>query len=87
MSKRITQRESAQWRKRALSAEEELRKLRTKWVGDLPSWNALGRIPLKEHEYLLLLRGSVKTANSLKHAVVAVIDGEELVLFACEVQA
>ena len=77
MIKPMTRREAVKLRKRVRELEGILDKQRYTWTKEWPSYQVLCRIPGTIHSL-----ACVETARTLKHAVVVVVQGEELVFFA-----
>lgn len=63
---KMTQSAGREWRKRALAAEETLRKQRSAWKEDWPEGIVLGSVELNKSG----IWWAVKTSRRLKHAVV-----------------
>ena len=76
MSKQISQAMAREWRKRALAAEGVLNQQRSGWRAEWPSATVLGRV-----RGVPTSAAIVSTARKLGHAVVAVNDGDDLVMF------
>lgn len=85
MRKPMSQREAAEWRKRALRAEGVLHSQRHAWRGDWPDWPK--SVILSRASVNLETLIAVKTARKLNHAVVVMADGNDVLFFACEVSA
>jgi hypothetical protein len=77
VSRKISQREAAQWRKRALAAEEILHIQKRHYWKDWPSSTVIARSQPAE-----TVLAAVKTARMLEHGVVAVTQDKEMVYFA-----
>jgi hypothetical protein len=79
MSK-ISQREARRLRRRVTELEGVLRDQRVRWASSWPSGTVVARITPDA-----TTKAIIQTARKLEHAVVAVIDGDNLAFFACDI--
>lgn len=79
---KISQREARRLKKRVEQLENELNGQRNAWARDYPGGTNIGRV-----DGVFLMAGKVGVARQLAHAVVAVNDGENLLLYALPLPA
>ena len=75
---KISQREARRLKRKLRNLEESLEIQKRKWLNEYPTYECIDRIRNAPET----TRACVRTARTLKHAVVVTVQGDDLVFFA-----